>query len=142
MLSDLSTLTQQRTSKLSEQNNIKQEILRLSSLTGVEYLRESYEKDFERLRLELLELEGKIHLYKEKTAQKLKILDQDEFLEQMQKIPDFIRQTTDMKVLDQTLRKIFLNFYVNRKDITKTTLNPPFDVLFAKKVPTSASERT
>lgn len=142
MLSDLSVLTQQKTSKLNQQNNIKQEIIRLSNVEGSDHLRKSYEEDFEKLRQELEDIESRIDLYKAKASQKLKILGQEEFLEQMKKLPEFIAQTDDMKVLDQALRKIFLNFTVNRKEVVKSTLNSPFNALLTFKIPTSAGGGT
>jgi hypothetical protein len=79
---------------------------------------------------------------KEKNKLKLKILEQDEFIELMQKIPNILRTFKDMKGLDTILRKIFLNFFVSGKKVFNTRLNQPFDTVFQQKVLVSAQGGT
>lgn len=75
-------------------------------------------------------------------GEKLTLMSENEFLELMQKLPEFIMQNQNIEILDQILRKMFLNFTVLRKKVIKSTLNQPFDTLFGTKVPISAGERT
>ena len=60
----------------------------------------------------------------------------------MKNIPSFIRNSNNMKVLDEVIKKIFLNFTVNQKEVIKSTLNYPFDMILGPKVPYSARERS
>jgi hypothetical protein len=65
-------------------------------------------------------------------------MDKNDFLELVQKHPDFIRDTGTMEVLDKTVRKIFLNFTVLHKKVIDTRINSPIDELFGTNVPTGA----
>lgn len=142
LFSDLSILTREKIQLTKRQNNIKEEILDLQNRTGVEYLKQSYEKDFRDVENKLRDLEVKITDLQAKTTHKLKILDQKDFLEQMQNLHIFIRQTSNMQVLDQVIRKIFLNFTVTSKNVDKSTLNSPFIEMFETKVSSCAEGGT
>jgi hypothetical protein len=137
LIGDLARMTQRQTQLLNTNNDLRLELMRLAREEN-NPLRIDYENDYEKNTEELRVLEVEIAKYKEKTKEKLKILDKNKFLEVMQKLPVFIRDCPDMKTLDEVLRKIFSNFTINQKEVIKSTLNSPFDLVFGTNVPTSA----
>lgn len=58
------------------------------------------------------------------------------------KMPKTLASIKDMKELDFFLRKIFLNFTVDDKNVYKSTFNTPFDSFADQNVLKGAQERT
>ncbi len=142
LVGELTALTAHKTDLTNGMTDTRLELRRLIEENGNEELRKDYEVDYMKMSNELKEVDLLITECKEKTKENLKLLDQTEFLELMQNLPNFIRNTRDMKVLDEIIRKIFLNFTVNQKGVISSTLNTPFDMVLGPKVPYSARERT
>jgi hypothetical protein len=80
----------------------------------------------------------KLAANKSKQSASGNFMKQDEFLELIQKLPDIIRDTEEMVVLDKTVRAIYSNFSVDGKKVTKSRLNEPFHTIFKEKVPEGA----
>ena len=57
-----------------------------------------------------------------------------EFLELMDKMAQTLASIGNMTELDYFIRKMFLNFTINGKNVEKHTLNTPFDELYNLKV--------
>lgn len=138
---ELVSLTSRQTSIINAMTDTRSELRRLGENFNLK-LQKDYEADYAKMSDELKEVENIIEEYKAKSKETLKLLDQGEFLELMKNMPSFIRDCNNMKVLDETLRKVFLNFTILNKKVIKSTLNSPFDILFDTKVSLGAQERT
>lgn len=135
---EIARLQGRKNSLLARQEDIKEEMLRLKG--GSLYT--SYKDDFEKDNKELEEIDISLTILKEKKTKKLTLFEKDEFLELMRNLPIFIRRNQPMKNLDETVRKIFLNFTILNKKVIKSTLNSPFDTLFKTEVSFGARKRT
>lgn len=122
-------------------DNIKERILSDNNKDDVALII-SFKNDFEKYEVELSEVDVLIVKHLEIRKEKLKILDQEEFLELLKKLPNYIRNMKEMDKLDFVIKKMFLNFTILGGKVVKSTLNSPFDVLFDKKVPTGADGET
>lgn len=67
-------------------------------------------------------------------AEKSAILLMPEFLEHMEKVAQIIATTKSMQELDFCLKKIFSNFFVDKKNVVFATLSEPFTRLVDPKV--------
>lgn len=130
------------TYKNSLENKSEQIRQRLYDTTLSVQMKADIQADYQKAVDELRQAEIDILELKKLKDEKLSIMDQNTFIELMQKLPMFITQNQQMEVLDKTLRKIFLNFTVLRKKVIKSSLNSPFDKLFSDDVTASAQERT
>lgn len=65
---------------------------------------------------------------------KSKIVEYENFLEIMEKLPKHIKNFKNMSDLDYVIKKIFSNFTVKDKKVIESTLNEPFDRLQVKDV--------
>ena len=83
--------------------------------------KEHNEKLLQDIDVEIIELEERIE------ANYVAPLQYGKFLELLEKSKQKIRKANNMKYLDYTLKKIFLNFTVTLKTVEKYTLQKPFD---------------
>jgi site-specific DNA recombinase len=75
-------------------------------------------------------------------AQKSAILLMPEFLEHMEKVAQIIATTKNMVELDFCIKKMFSNFFVDRKNVVFATLSEPFAHLVDPKTALGARCRT
>ena len=68
------------------------------------------------------------------TNSKVSLLTYEKFLELMDNMAIKIASIKNMAELDFYIRKIFLNFTVKGKEVVKSTLNTPFDMLETYKI--------
>jgi len=116
--------------KKSEQTKLNGRITDLKEamvLEKDEQVKEYQKEDFQQttdkiivLTTEIGELESKIE------AIKGTLLTYEEFLELFDNMSLVLAKTTKMKDLDVLLRKVFLNFTVNKKNVEEYILNEPF----------------
>ncbi len=87
-----------------------------------------YQKeDFQKTNDKIVALTGEIEKLESKVeAIKGTLLTYEEFLELFDNMSVILAKTTKMKDLDILLRKVFLNFTVNKKNVEEYTLNEPF----------------
>ena len=95
-----------------------------------EIIKDSYKKDLIKAEGEVANLQDKLDkvnmfLNTGKTA----ILNYERFIELMDNMAKTLRNLKNMKELDYFMQKIYLNFYVERKKVVKSTLNQPFEAL-------------
>ncbi len=57
----------------------------------------------------------------------------EEFLELWQELPKSIKKTKKLEKLDSLLEKVFLNFWVEGKEVTKFSLKHPFNKLVSEE---------
>jgi Fe2+ transport system protein B len=107
-ISYLEVLLRKQTTLLNRQNDTKEGLMALERVAENNALRERLRIDYDNDEKELQTLALEIAQMKERNKLKLKILEQDEFIELMQKMPKILRSFTDMKGLVTVLRKIFL----------------------------------
>ena len=90
-------------------------------------LKEDFEEDYKKIKDKLKTIAGeKEKINQAKELNKKAILTYSEFLELIDSLPDIIRKTKDLKQLDFYIKKIFSNFTVHEKIISKFELNSPF----------------
>lgn len=95
-------------------------------------IQESYRGDVVRHEAKIKELIDEIEKAEVQTnTQKTAILTYEEFLELMDKMPKILGSMTNMQEMDFLIRKIFSNFTIEGKNVTKSTLSAPFDALYA-----------
>ena len=75
-------------------------------------------------------------------AQKSAVLLLPDFLENMEKVANIIASTKTMAELDFCIKKMFSNFFVDRKNVVSATLSEPFARLVDPKVAIGAPCRT
>ncbi len=75
-------------------------------------------------------------------AEKSAILLLPDFLEHMEKIAQIVTSTTSMAELDFCIKKMFSNFFVDRKNVVFATLSEPFSRLVDPKITLGARDRT
>lgn len=105
-------------------------------------LKKSFIGDFNLYSEKLSEIEKEIQNIEEAIEKSKKILSRAELIELLQKLPDIISSNQEMRTLNELIRNIYLNFYINEKNVVKSTVNSPFDMLFETKVSDCAQERT
>lgn len=102
-----------------------------------------YRIDLKRNLTEIKEMKLKIEKTKDFIeAGKASILTYSEFIELMENMPKKMGEMRNIGDLDFIIRKIFLNFSVEKKNVVKYELNSPFDLLETAKVSDCARERT
>ena len=75
-------------------------------------------------------------------AEKSAILLMPDFLENMEKVAQIIASTKTMAELDFCIKKMFSNFFIDRKNVVSATLSEPFSRLVDPKVALGARCRT
>lgn len=86
------------------------------------------EADQKQVQADIEKLKGVIE------AEKSAILLMPEFLEHMEKIAQTMASTPSMAELDFCVKKMFSNFFVDRKNVVSATLSEPFAGLKDPKV--------
>lgn len=95
-------------------------------------IQESYRGDVLRHEAKIKELATEIEKAEaQANTQKAAVLTYEEFLELMEKMPKILDSMTNMQEMDFLIRKIFSNFTIEGKSVTKSTLCAPFDALYA-----------
>lgn len=125
------TLQAKKEQVLKRQEQIKETILTSQSADT----KNLFTGDLTKISTQLSELEQQISQttsYLEKN--KITLLTYSDFIKLMEYMPKYIREIKNMKELDYTIQKIFLNFTIKDKNVEKYTLNNPFDLLENPKV--------
>jgi DNA invertase Pin-like site-specific DNA recombinase len=130
--SDLTSYLTMRGNLQTKSKNIRERLYD-NNLELSKEMEKDIQADYQKALDELRLLDERIAEIKKLNSEKLTLLDKNEFLELMQKLPDFIKQNQSMEVLDKTMRKIFLNFTILRKKVINSRLNSPFNELFSKQ---------
>ncbi len=98
-------------------------------------IKDEYKLDLQKSKAEIVTINGEIQKAQKLIAKgKVNILTYAEFLELLDNTASYIAKSRDMKELDYFIRKIFLNFTIQGKNVVNTTLNSPFDDLEDLKV--------
>ena len=102
-----------------------------------------FEGDLRKAQTEHKQVEADIEKLKAQiAAEKSAILILPDFLELMEKVAQIVATTHSMKELDFCIKKIFSNFFVDRKNVVNATLSEPFARLKDPKVSLCARCRT
>lgn len=118
-----------------KQINIKDYILEEEDQRFVEDFKKDLlknEKDLKQVQADIEKLRALIDT--EKSA----VLLMPEFLENMEKVAKIVASTKTMAELDFCIKKMFSNFFVDRKNVVFATLSEPFSRLVDPKVVSSA----
>jgi hypothetical protein len=104
---------------------------------------EGFKKDFTQAENAQKETQKEIKKLKKLMAdEKDTIVLMPEFLELMDKIQQIIASTDSMAELDFCIKKIFSNFFVDKKNVVSATLTEPFERLCDPKVTMGAQGGT
>ncbi len=94
-----------------------------------------YKVDLEKTITDIAITDAEIEKVKAVIAKnKVSILSHAELLELLGKMATIIATSDKMKELDYVIKKTFSNFTVSGNNVTKSTLNTPFDVLLTSEV--------
>ena len=128
--------------KLAQEEKIES-IKEILSSNEDDTVKQLYREDLKPTQNKMKEIEEKMEQTKEFIqAGKVSILTYAEFIELMEKMPQIIRKMNNLNDMDIIIRKIFLNFFTDGKNVTKLTLNSPFDRLETVKVSDCAGGET
>lgn len=116
--------------KKSELTKLEDRIIDLKSamvLEKDEQVKEYQKEDFQKTTDRIVDLNSTIaKLEKKILAEKGTVLTYEKFLELFDKMALDIAKDQPMATLDANLKKVFLNFTVNKKSVEGYTLNEPF----------------
>ena len=99
------------------------------------WLTEGFKDDFKKAKAEHEQIRADIEKLQAKIAdEKSAILLLPEFLENMDKVAKIIASTKSMSELDFCIKKVFSNFFVDKKNVVSARLSEPFARLNGSEV--------
>jgi site-specific DNA recombinase len=105
--------------------------------------RAAFRGDLKKIAADLRNVDSEIKKGREAiAANKGSVLTHAEFLELMEKLPKILHGMKTMADIDFAIRKMYLNFTVNGKNVVKATLCQPFDELYTLTVPNGGHGET
>ncbi len=108
-----------------------------------ESIKESFRADFRLAEADVKAAESNIEKAKATIESgKEPIYEYKEFLELMENMPRILRSMKNMSEIDFIVKKIFLNFTIQGKNVVDYTLNHPFNLLDTSKVSVSGRRGT